>query len=276
MTSHDPASLASSPWSAIPTKDLEAPATVPTMLSDDERRLYYWLARHWATGSGAIVDLGCFAGGSTALLAEGTRRAGREQSLWAYDRFHADEASKDKFLYAAGIPAFDGSDILPLAHILLEPWQPGITLIKGRIEEQRWNEGPIEILCVDAAKSVGVLDSLAATFYPALVPGQSLVVHQDFFHRKTPWIAAQMERMGEWFEPVAYCAPDTMVFLCRREVTHDALAAGRLSALPDTALIEAIEASRDWLLPWKISHRTKRLTDALRASPGARAAKDIR
>jgi hypothetical protein len=263
------------PWLAISDQDMAAAATVPTMLSDEERQLYFWLARDWATGTGAMVDLGCFAGGSTALLAEGARAAGRDRQIFAYDRFHADLRSKQRFLYSAGIPKFDGTDILPLSDILLEPWQPGITLIKGQIETQKWDRSRIELLTVDAAKSVAVLDHIAGAFYPSLRPGHSLVVHQDMLHWKTPWIAAQMERMGEWFEAVAHSAPDTVIYRCRKRVTRDALAAGRITGLDDAALTEAIGAAAQTLSGFGIAARLEALAGVIRANPGARVASSI-
>ena len=54
-----------------PWRDLTLPSDavgIPTMLSKDERRLLYGLAREHASGEGAIVDAGCFLGGSTAAL----------------------------------------------------------------------------------------------------------------------------------------------------------------------------------------------------------------
>ena len=70
------------PFDALPWLDasLVVPPTaenVRTMLSDEESRLLYWLARHYAEGNGEICDLGCFAGGSTARLAAGVADADR-------------------------------------------------------------------------------------------------------------------------------------------------------------------------------------------------------
>lgn len=44
------------------------------MLSLEERRLLYWLAREYFAGIGAIVDGGSFVGGSTLALGEGASR----------------------------------------------------------------------------------------------------------------------------------------------------------------------------------------------------------
>ena len=44
---------------------------VPTMISNAERSLLYLLARDFAGGDAAIVDAGCFLGGSTVELLPG-------------------------------------------------------------------------------------------------------------------------------------------------------------------------------------------------------------
>ena len=143
----------SAPWTRMERAHLGQAASVPSMLSDNERRLYLWLAEVWATGAGAIVDLGAFAGGSTACLAEGARRARREAPVFAYDRFRASETTGKAILLEAGVEPFEGEDILPLARRFLAPWEPLVTLVSGEIEDTAWDAGPIELLVVDAAKS---------------------------------------------------------------------------------------------------------------------------
>ena len=64
-------SLVRRPW-----RDATLPADaigIPTMLSKDERRVLYGLARDHARDDAAIVDAGCFLGGSTAALLAGVR-----------------------------------------------------------------------------------------------------------------------------------------------------------------------------------------------------------
>ena len=113
------------------------------MLTSRERRLYVWLAAHWARGAGAVVDLGCFVGGSAACLAQGLALAGRDGPVHAYHRFSANESAKEKFLYASGVPPFEGSDTLALAQRLLAPWEGRVALHRGDILKQRWTGAPI-------------------------------------------------------------------------------------------------------------------------------------
>lgn len=262
------------PWRDLSDTDLGAATAVPTMLSSEERRFYLWLAETCTAGRGAIVDLGCFAGGSTAYLAEGARRSGHDQPIHAFDRFRASDPVKADVLYAAGIAQFEGTDILPLARDLLARWSQ-ITLHAGPIEAQSWTGPPIELLIIDAAKSVALADHIAASFFPALIPGRSIIVQQDFLHWKTPWLPAQMELMAGHFRPIAYCAPDTVAFMCTKPVTEEALDAGRVTARRDTELAEALRAMGGRLAAWDLRPRLATSLAALKRNPHKRRAKDF-
>jgi len=283
----------------------DAAARVPTMLSGPERQLYRWLGRAWATGAGAIVDLGCFAGGSTARLAAGAAQAGHGARLHAYDRFTADSATRARVLPApppdpvadpapdpvadpapdpAPDPVPDPSvdrDILPLARAFLAPWAGQVRLHRGEIAALGWagvpgGGGPIELLVVDAAKTAASADAIAAAFFPALISGASLVVQQDALHWRQPWIAAQMARLGPAFRPVAHVERDTIVWLCVQAPDAPALRGACVAGPGDAALDAALaRAGRD-LAGIAPPARLAALRAALAANPGVRAAHAMR
>lgn len=119
------------PWKKLPVSALGAAQDVPTMLSPQERLFYHWVAGQFSAQGNAIVDLGCFVGGYTACFASG---APKTTPIFAYDRFTAKEHTKQRQLYAKGIPAFDGDDVLPLASTLNAPYKAQIQFIKGEIQ----------------------------------------------------------------------------------------------------------------------------------------------
>jgi hypothetical protein len=102
MTARPNELLAQRAW-----RDTTLPAeavSVPTMLSIEERQLLYWLARDYASGEAAIVDAGCFLGGSTVALLAGLRDRSAPWAgppLASYDRFRVE---------AYTIPQFFGDD----------------------------------------------------------------------------------------------------------------------------------------------------------------------
>jgi predicted O-methyltransferase YrrM len=268
--------FAGAPWQAVRWRRFGPARKIPTMLGREERRLYWWLTGVWARGRGAAVDLGCFAGGSTARLAEGAAHAGHGQQVHAYDRFTADEATKAAVLYPAGIAPFAGEDILPVARALLAPWADRIQLHRGEIEAAVWTGGPIEVLAVDAAKSAATADAIAQRFYPSLVSAGSVVVHQDFLHPAQPWIAAQMERLARHFEPVAFVPRDTVVFLTRSAPTPADLAAAAVAGLDDAGLRHWLARAEARYAPLGLGPRVAALSAALTRAPGAREAWRLR
>lgn len=263
--------LTHSPWQRMSIRALGRARRVPTMLSEQEQKLYYWLTAFWAEGRGAVVDLGCFAGGSTARLAEGAAVAGHGAALHAYDRFTADPAVKAAVLYPQGVPAFPGRDIFPLAQRALSPW-PAVTLHRGEIELMPWDGGPIEILVVDAAKTARSMDLMSCHFLPHLVPGESLVVQQDLLHWSQPWIAAQMELLRDCFTPVAHAPRDTVVYLCHRVPGMDELHRATTADLSDARMLELLDAARTRLAPLGVAEPVARLQASLLHNPGRRRA----
>ena len=277
MPTRSPSEFAGAPWLAADPAGLAATAGVPTMLAHDEQRFYHWLTAHWARGRGAVVDLGCFLGGSTARLAEGARAAGHGAPIHAYDRFRASANLPAKLGLPPGLPAIEAGDALPLARALLAPWQDLVTLHKGEIERAGpWADGPIELLVMDASKTAAHADAQADMFFPALIPGESLVVQQDYLHWRQPWLPAQMQLLAAHVVPVAHARADTMAFLCTRAITPEALAGARVSELSDQALLNILRAARETYRAFGVQARLKPAIEAVKASPGVRAAYRMR
>lgn len=234
MSASPPSPFADLPWKRVAVP--QAAVRVPTMLTDEEGQLLYWLARDYAQGAGAVCDLGCFAGGSTARLAAGVADAGRTTSVHAYDHFLIQEPQKDRYLYSAGIAPFRGHDMLPAVRQMLAPWRALVDFHKGDIRETGWPGGPVELLFIDAAKTPQTADVIAGVFMPHLIPGRSVVIHQDYQHWRQPWVPAQMELLAPCFELVGWCHKGTAVFRCTEPVTPERLVAARTTGLDDAAL----------------------------------------
>lgn len=278
MSIPDPSqpSFADAPWNRLSDAMLARAGDVPTMLTPRERRLYVWLAAHWSRGAGAVVDLGCFVGGSTACLAQGLTLAGRDGLVHAYDRFTANESAKEKFLYAQGVPRFEGSDTLALARQLLAPWEGRIKLHRGDILEQRWTGEPVELLVVDIAKSTTIADHVAAQFFGAMIPGRSVLVHQDYFHNVQPWLPAQMEMLKDHFTPLAHIAPHSMCFLCTAVPEAEALESARTDALDSATMLRHLESVRVRHALPAADRAIGRMMDNVRAHPELRDAGALR
>jgi hypothetical protein len=263
-------SFGTAPWRNIGHEDTRLAAEVPTMLRREECLLYYWLAKN-SQGLGATVDLGTFAGGSTAYLASGLAASGQAHHLFGYDRFTASQEARALHLSPSGIALTDQEDILPLAERFLAPWRSNITLQRGEIADLEWRGGPVELLVVDAAKSTHLADHIAQQFYPHLIAGQSVLVHQDFLHKQQPWLAVQMVRLADYFMPLGLVARDCVVFVCTKPVTPEALAHAATLEMDDDKLLSQIRAAAK-LYDFIPKERFKEMIEKLRANPGARVA----
>lgn len=257
-------------WNDLLDADLAPAAHVPTMLSDEECKLYVWLGQHWGVKDQAIVDLGSFIGGSTARLAAGAKGSGAQ--IHAYDRFTANEPTKRGQLYNKGIAPFEGDDILELSKELLAAFAPDVHHHKGELAKATWDGTPISILTLDASKDPSKMDIMADTFFPSLVAGQSVIVQQDFLHWRQPWVPAQMELWHDHFLPLATVPEDTVVFLCTKTPSAADLETRRVGPTSDEELLELIKQARRRYQSFLPRERLDRAIKAVRKNPGVRIA----
>lgn len=252
--------------------ELEVPAeasAVPTMLSEEECRLLFWLARDHVTGQGALVDLGCFAGGSTARLAAGVVASQHQATVHAFDHFTIQDGQKRKYLYPAGVRPFVGNSMIGAVKQLLRRWQQTIRLHPGEITEKTWESGPIEVLFIDAGKTPAAADHIARAFMPSLIAGCSVVIQQDYQHWRQPWLVAQMERLSECFEPAGACESGTVLFLCTRVPDDEDLERSRVTDLSDAELIDLLRRAAT-RFPAPVKRKLARAILGIRDNPGVR------
>jgi hypothetical protein len=230
-----------------PWRDLTLPSDavgIPTMLSKDERRLLYGLAREYASGDGAIVDAGCFLGGSTAALLAGLRdrpHCWAGPPLESYDLFRVEAFTVPKFFvndrkirvgdsfrsrYDTHVARFD------LPHVVHE----------GDVIEIGWSGGPIDVLFLDVLKSWEINDAVLRDFFPSLVPGRSVVVHQDYGWGDNPWIHVTVELMRDSLVLIDWMEWGSHVFFVEKELPEHLLATG-VSSLDLDTKIELIDSA---------------------------------
>src|SRR5262245_10276250 len=172
---------------------------IPTMLSKSERRLLYSLARDYAGGDAAIVDAGCFLGGSTAALLAGVRdRAERWTGppVESYDLFRVEAFTMPKFFPGDG-SARVGDSFRPRFDAHVSRFDVPHLVHEGDITATGWSGGPIDVLFLDVLKSWEINDAVLRDFFPSLVPGRSVIVHQDYGWGDAPWIPITVELLRD-------------------------------------------------------------------------------
>jgi len=161
--------------------EIEVPSfpEIPTMISDQERRYLYWLAKEFYTGEGRIVEAGTWLGGSSACLAAGLHDAGSREILHCYDNYVWMKAYESR---AGGIILPEGGDFQPKFKQLIHGRFSNVKSTKAQLSEVVWSGGPIEVLFLDAPKNKADMILAIKAFFPSLIPGFSIVVFQDFLY----------------------------------------------------------------------------------------------
>jgi len=192
------------------------------MINREEAALCYQLARDHTDGSGAIVDLGCFLGETTRLFAEGLRAnprittpiTGIGKRIWAYDRFLFEPYKG----YDACVSEAEVStrSFFPLFSERIAEVADAVTVVPGDLLQLDWTGQPIDILFVDIAKSWRLNDRVIKLFFPALRPGRSVIVQQDYFYCNAPWTIITMELFADWFVYEGAAFGSSAIFTLRR------------------------------------------------------------
>lgn len=262
--------LAEKPWRKVADDALAEARTVPTMITPEEQQLYYWLTHKGVCDQGAIVDLGCFLGGSTASLAAGAADRGSAGIIHAFDMFTAGERQKRKHLYSRGVEPFDGNDVFDRVVDYLAPWQDRIRLHRGDILLNGWDGSPIELLIFDAGKRPESADAMAEIFFPALIPGQSILVQQDYQLNNHPWLICQLELLADFLKPLACTRRNSAIFQSVAPISRRAARRARTARLSDAAMIALMQKAMTRLAHLGLAPSIEKTIEALHLNPGKR------
>jgi hypothetical protein len=181
----------------------------PGMLSLDERKYLYLAAKEHFSGVGSIVDAGALFGASAfslaAGLADNPHANASSHPLHSYDWFLHDRYSALLLNESLGLQVSEGEDFFDIYLQHVAPVGRWITVHRGDFTNARRPIEPIEILFVDICKSQLLNSHLIKEFFPALVEGRSLLVHQDYHHPHLPHIHITMEYLSDNFSLETQC-----------------------------------------------------------------------
>lgn len=187
------------------------PVPARSMLTQSELGLLYSLARYHFKGVGQIVDLGPLIGVGTFCMAQGLQQNPARNSA---SRIH----SYDLFLMknmSHFLPESDAGRTGSVFHRFLEnnrDFLDFVVPVPGNLEHMTWTGDPIEILFVDLAKTWSLNQFVMKEFFPYLIPGQSILIQQDYVHVGEPWVALLMEILEEYFERLHFIYGATAVY----------------------------------------------------------------
>lgn len=208
-----------------------AVTSAPGMLSVAERRMLYGIVRDDYRGDGAIIDGGSFFGSSLAASAQGLRDSGLglDRSVFPHGKpIHAYElgflpkppALKDPPVRQfKGVSYTLGDSFLPILQETIRPYDDLVELHIGDFNEKRWDGSPIEIAFIDVCKTPDLNAHVSAQFFPHLVR-DAVVINQDFFFDRLPFIKVTMGYLADYFEWVGQVATSS-IYIARRPISAE-------------------------------------------------------
>jgi len=200
-----------------------ADARLPGMTVDGEHAFLQWYAQYVYQGVGELVDLGCWMGATTISLARGlvnnVSAGAARRPIHAYDQFVWEDWMSP---HVAGTPLENkygpGESFYDRFLELTAPWNHRIQPHPGDLTQENWDGDRIEFLFIDVMKSWDLTNHLLKTFFPSLMPGRSIIVHQDFAHFYTSWIHLITYLFRDCFEPMFHInnTPSLVLKYCRQ------------------------------------------------------------
>ena len=215
-----PAALRGNPWRSHMGHIPNLPST---MLAGEELQLLHWLTSRYFTGEGAIVDGGCFLGGSTCALASGlAENSGVKTTgkpIHSYDLFNTTTDFFDPTFAEHGLNP--GQSFLDLYKKNVGAFLDRIEIHEGDLMEQSWGSGKIEILFLDCCKNTTLHDHAVKIWFPRLIPGKSILIQQDFGWWHYSWGNIMMEVFKDHFVVLDDVPYASRVYLCVRAISEE-------------------------------------------------------
>jgi hypothetical protein len=173
------------------------------MLGDEERRMLYYLTAKYYTGAGSVVDAGALIGASAFCLALGLEHSAAGISplakVHSYDLFKTAEPYVVEFLSEHFSPTSAAAGYRSVFDYQTALVKHRLAVFEGDFMSAPVAPAPIEILFVDVAKALGLNSRLVESYFPRLIPHQSIVIQQDFYHAWHPYIHITMEYLRDYF-----------------------------------------------------------------------------
>lgn len=242
----------------------ETAVKVPSMMSMLEKRVLFTLARERYSGEGLIIDAGIFLGASTVCFGDGLCQNAALKKI--VKRWKKPIISFERGIINPGMPAFfmrnnvaemgePGESFAAAVEANIAPVASLVDLRMGDILQTGLGiTQPIEILFLDVLKLPEISRFVIRNFFPRLIPGVSIVVQQDYFYERLPFIKTDQEFFAEYFTYIGEVC-STALFLCTKPIPESEVA--RLEAgisareqerLAGVAMQRSIDPSRRYMM----------------------------
>ncbi len=181
---------------------------IPSMMSIDERKLLFHLAKHEYHAQGVIMDAGVFCGASTICLGAGLMANASYRDFVGYSprviqtyEYGVVNPGMMTFFERHGVKGHwqVGDSFDDYLRLNIEPVDHLVDLHMGDIALAKWDGTPIEIMFLDVLKSADIQLAIMREFMPALIPG-GILIQQDYFIDGVPFVKLMQELFADHFE----------------------------------------------------------------------------
>ena len=250
MTLSDVAGLTrrSRPWRDV---DLGDSPEIPMMITPEERSYLRWLTGEYWSGRGDVVEVGPWLGGSTWYLASGMAanpRADDARRLHVIDNFRWRPFMSER----APLELQSDASFRPYFEANLAPWHDRISVHETALPDDdsakladpdgvrasdqdvpvfsaAGFDAPLSIVFIDGAKSWQALRHLLDELAPRFIPGETVLVLQDFQNWLAYWVPmelALLRRAAPGSLTLVHALQfNTVTFRVEHEISQSALAA---------------------------------------------------
>lgn len=208
----------------------------PGMLSRYERQMLFSIAKQIYSGSGYIVDGGSFFGSSVCSLASGLQSNAAFENIMkifgynerkpivAYELGYlpAPKSEKiDRRRVFGGKEYYLGDSFVDILRESVAPYKNLIDLRIGDFMEQNWkHDDDIELCFIDFAKTKYISKKSVQDFFPRFIPGTTILIHQDFYFDRLPWLKVQMGQFRDCFRWMGQVATSA-IFQCIAPISEE-------------------------------------------------------
>ncbi|QLC22089.1 hypothetical protein HFP51_07795 [Parasphingopyxis sp. CP4] len=227
----------------------EAILRTPSMMSPEERRFIYGLAKTEYRGDGLIFDGGAFLGGSTLAFGLGLQENRQYDAIVEKFRqpivtFERGQTSSNlvRTLNRHGLDVKENESFIPALQSNIEAVADLVELRVGDILDQTW-DGPIEIMFLDVVKNMKILNHIFSNFFPHLIEG-ALVLQQDYFIEGMAPLKLMQEFTAKYFDYVGEVS-SMGIFRAKKTVPAEILATNVRKDLDVDTQLTLLAQARD-------------------------------
>lgn len=166
----------------------------PGMIGRQERNaLFHLILNNYRTGT-AVIDAGIFLGASTFTICSALRQLGQTGRIVdAFELGNFNRTNARKASHLLGTAFQEGNSFEPISRRLLGKFKDLISFHFADITQSlQVSDRPVSVAFIDIVKNAEIADRVVELFFSRFVSHETIVIQQDYFDPRHPWIQFTM------------------------------------------------------------------------------------